>query len=55
MRYNQGYGGSYGGRGGFSGSGLLDEFKNAFNKPDNGLIQIILINLVVFVGLFSFA
>jgi membrane associated rhomboid family serine protease len=50
MRYNQPYGGTYG-RGGLSGGGLLDEFKNAFNKQDNGLIQIILINLVVFVGL----
>jgi len=37
--------------GGMRGAGFLDEFKNAFNKPDNGLIQIILINLVVFVGL----
>lgn len=48
MRYNQGYGSTGGGIGG---GGLLDEFKNAFNRPDNGLIQIILINLVVFVGL----
>ena len=49
MRYDQRYGGSYGS--GSFGGGLLDEFKNAFNRPDNGLIQIILINLVVFVGL----
>ena len=49
MRYNQGYGGSFGGGG--LGSGLVDEFRNAFSKPDNGLIQIILINLVVFVSL----
>jgi len=48
MRYNQRYG-SFGG--GMAGSGLIDEFKNAFNKPDNGLIQIILINLFVFVAL----
>jgi membrane associated rhomboid family serine protease len=46
MRYNQGYGGV---GGGLSGGGLLDEFKNAFNRPDNGLMQIILINLAVFV------
>lgn len=48
MRYNQGYG-SYGG--GLRGGGLLDEFRNAFSKPDNGLVQIILINLAVFVTL----
>lgn len=48
MRYSQGYG-SMGG--GMMGGSLLDEFKNAFNKPDNGLIQIILINLAVFVAL----
>lgn len=28
---------------------ILDEFKNAFNRPNNGLIQIILINVAVFV------
>jgi membrane associated rhomboid family serine protease len=48
MRYSQGYGST---GGGMSGASFMDEFKNAFNKPDNGLIQIILINLVVFVGL----
>ena len=32
-------------------SGILDEFKHAFNRPDNGLVQIILINLVIYVGL----
>ncbi len=48
MRYNQGYGQPGGSLGG---SGLLDEFKNAFNRPDNGLMQIILINLAVFVVL----
>lgn len=48
MRYNQGYGQTGGGLGG---NGLLDEFKNAFNRPDNGLMQIILINLAVFVVL----
>ncbi len=31
---------------------ILDDFKGAFQKPNNGLIQIILINLVVFVVLF---
>lgn len=28
---------------------ILDEFKNAWKKPDNGLIQIIMINIIVFV------
>lgn len=31
--------------------GILEEFKNAFNKPNNSLIQIIWINVAVFVGL----
>lgn len=35
-------------RGGF-GSGILGEFKNAFKLPDNGLMQIIFINVAVFV------
>ena len=48
MRYSQGYG-SMGG--GMRGGGVLDEFKHAFNRPDNGLVQIILLNLVVYVGL----
>lgn len=43
MRQNFGYGTAGGMNGGF-----LDEFKNAFTKPDNGLIQIILINITVF-------
>lgn len=47
MRYSQGYGSM----GGSMRSGILDEFKHAFNRPDNGLMQIILINLVVYVGL----
>lgn len=37
----------YGGRG--PGSGFLDEFKNAFSQYDNGLMQIIFINVAVFV------
>ena len=28
---------------------IIDEFKNAWKKRDNGLIQIILINIIVFV------
>ena len=48
MRYNQGYGST---GGGMRGAGILDEFKHAFNRPDNGLVQIILINLLVYVGL----
>ena len=47
MRFSQGYGSTGSGMG----SGLLDEFKHAFNRPDNGLVQIILVNLVVYVGL----
>ncbi len=31
--------------------GILEEFKNAFKKQDNGLLQIILINIAVFVVL----
>lgn len=45
MRYTQGFGQG----GGLRGHGILEEFKTAFSKPDNGLIQIILINLVVFI------
>ena len=51
MRYSQGYGSMGGGMGG---RGLLDEFKQAFNRPDNGLMQIILINLAVYVALIFF-
>jgi len=29
--------------------GIFDELKNAFNRPNNGLIQLIVINIVVFV------
>lgn len=32
-------------------SGFLDEFKNAFTKRDNGLVQIILVNVIVFLTL----
>jgi membrane associated rhomboid family serine protease len=32
-------------------NGILDDFKNAFRKPNNGLIQIILINIIVFLVL----
>ena len=48
MRYSQGYGQ---GGGSLRGNGILEEFKTAFSKPDNGLIQIILINLAVFVAI----
>jgi len=34
-----------------NGGGILDEFKNAFKKQDNSLIQIILFNIAVFVFL----
>ncbi|MEK6480899.1 rhomboid family intramembrane serine protease [Catalinimonas sp. 4WD22] len=33
---------------------ILDEFKNAFNRPNNGLMKILVINLVVFVALIFF-
>jgi membrane associated rhomboid family serine protease len=33
------------------GSSILDEFKNAFKRPENSLIKIILINLIVFLAL----
>ncbi|MCY7351127.1 MAG: rhomboid family intramembrane serine protease [Cytophagaceae bacterium] len=32
-------------------SGFLDEFKNAFTKRNNGLVQIILVNVIVFLTL----
>ena len=32
-------------------SGFLDEFKNAWDKPNNALVQIIIINVVIFVAL----
>ena len=30
---------------------ILDDFKNAFNRPNNGMMKIIVINLVVFLAL----
>lgn len=30
---------------------ILDDFKNAWRKPDNGLVQLIILNVTVFVGL----
>ena len=30
---------------------ILDDFKNAFRKPNNGLVQLIIINVAVFVAL----
>lgn len=35
-------------------AGIFDDFKNAWDKPNNGLIQIILINVIVFVALIVF-
>jgi len=32
-------------------NGILDDFRNAFSRKNNGLIQIILINLIVFLAL----
>lgn len=32
------------------GNSFLDDFKHAFNRPNNGLIRIILINIIVFVA-----
>lgn len=34
-----------------NGGGILDDFKNAFNRPQNALMRIILINLIVFLVL----
>ncbi len=31
------------------GTGIMEEFKNAFKRPDNGLMQLIFINVAVFV------
>ncbi len=33
-----------------TGNSILDDFKNAWNKPNNALVQIIIINLVVFLS-----
>ncbi|WKN33258.1 rhomboid family intramembrane serine protease [Porifericola rhodea] len=33
---------------------ILDDFKNAFHRPNNGLMKILLINLVVFLALIFF-
>ncbi len=30
--------------------GIFDDFKNAWGRPDNGLIQLILINVIIFVA-----
>lgn len=32
------------------GNSILDDFKHAFNRPNNGLIRIILINIIAFVA-----
>ncbi len=37
-------------KGGF-GAGIMGEFKNAFKLPDNGLMQLIFINVASFVGI----
>ena len=34
-----------------NGGGILDDFKHAFNRPNNGHIQLILINVIVFLVL----
>jgi membrane associated rhomboid family serine protease len=34
-----------------TGNSLLEDFKNAWNKPNNAVAQIILINLIVFLGM----
>ncbi len=34
-----------------NGGGILEDFKNAFNRPQNALLQIIMINLIVFLVL----
>ena len=30
---------------------IIEDFKNAWNKPENGLIKIILINIIIFISL----
>jgi membrane associated rhomboid family serine protease len=32
-------------------SGIFDDFRNAFRKPNNGLVQLIFINIVIFLAL----
>lgn len=32
-------------------TGIFDDFRNAFRKPNNGLIQIIFVNIIVFLGI----
>ncbi len=34
-------------------SGIFDDFRNAFRKPNNGLVQIILVNVIVFLVLIT--
>lgn len=38
----------------YSGGGILDDFKNAFNRPNSAHIQIIIINVVVFLLVATF-
>ena len=33
------------------GNFIIEDFKNAWNKKDNGLIKIIIINIIVFVSM----
>lgn len=35
----------------YGNSGLFDDFKNAWSKPNNGLAQLIMVNVIVFVAL----
>lgn len=35
----------------YGNSGLFDDFKNAWSRPNNGLVQLIMINVIVFVAL----
>jgi len=38
----------------YGNGGLFDDFKNAWSRPNNGLIQLIMINVIVFLALIIF-
>jgi membrane associated rhomboid family serine protease len=38
----------------YGNGGLFDDFKNAWSRPNNGLIQLIMINVIIFVALIIF-
>ncbi len=38
----------------YGNGGLFDDFKNAWSRPNNGLIQLIMINVIIFIALIVF-